>query len=601
MAVIGNLSNAFGGAGSTVNIAAGTTVVASGGVQLVLPSANFVNNGLYLDTTSAGSFTISNLLNFSGTGTTNFYVVNVNTGSTVTCGDSVNIYSTLNMTSGTLAAGGKLTLMSTASGTARIPTIAGGNITGNVNCQKYIAVPGTDTNRRAYRFWAHPFSSSIPLSQIEKDIDITGSGGSINGFTTSTTNNPSCEWYNPVTGNSTLTADPGWTWFTSTNGIGANAFKPKEGINLFIRGKKGEGISVCSSCYTPSPVTITMTGPVNQGTIIDTMAVGIHSDYNQLGNPYPSPVNIGAIINTAKTASNVKGVSFFVWNPYMATAGAFEAKAINATPYYLEAYCSFQVRAFAGGKTLTFSESNKSATSTEQLLRGEDNYVSLFIYDANYNIWDKYYLSFNSEATNAVDDDYDAVKPVNPDLNFYSLSSDNEKLTVDARPYKEGQIIPLGITTDYKQQFVIKVENLPTSASQQLYLHDKYLRQYVALQQGTEYRFNITDDAASQGNSRFELGVGNIPNEALAQNDELKLSLIPNPAKDEVTCNYQSATAQNTSIRITDVSGASVMTKELGISQNGNTKLTLGNLPPGVYMVELVSGDKKATQRLVKE
>jgi len=580
----------------SLNIASGDTVTIDNSANLNV-TGTVVDDGVV---SGAGTLnltgTTAQLL--SGIGYISNLTVNNSVGANISPGDTAYITGVLTMSAGTFTTHNGLTLVSNASGTARIGTITGGVISGIVNCQKYIAVPGTDTNRRAYRFWAHPFSNSIPLSQIEQYIDITGSGGSINGFTTTATNAPSCQWYNTISGNSTKTADPGWTWFTSTNGMGANAFKPKQGINLFIRGKKGEGLN--GSPYTPSPVTITMTGVVNEGTVIDTMIKGIHSDYNQIGNPYASPVDIGTIINNAKIAGSIKGAAFFVWNPYLAKAGAFEAKTISSTPYYLEAYCSFQVQAMASGKTLTFAESNKSAVDSESLLREENRYISLFVYDGSYNTWDKFYLSFNNEATNALDD-YDAGKPINPDLNFYSLSGDNEKLSIDVRPYNEGEIIPLGITTDYHQQYIIKADNLFMSAGEQLYLHDKYLEQYIALQQGTEYRFNITDDAASQGNNRFELGLGTIPNKALAKNNGLSLSLIPNPAKDEVTCIYQSASIQNTSIRISDLSGANVVTKELGAQQTGIIKLPLGNMAAGVYIVELTSGAQRVTQQLVKE
>jgi len=588
-------------AADSLDIASGNTVAINGSANLNI-TGTVANLGIVTGSgTLALTGTSAQLL--AGNGSISNLVMNNSSGASIKSGDTAYITGMLTMNAGTFTTHSGLTLVSNASGTASIGEITGGSISGNVNCQKYIAVPGTDTNRRAFRFWAHPFSISIPLSQIEKWIDITGSGGSIDGFTTTSTNNPSCEWYNPMTGNSSHISDPGWNWFTSTNGIGSNAFKPKEGINLFIRGEKGQGLSVCSTCYTPSPVTITMEGPVNQGTIIDTMIKGIHSAYNQIGNPYPSPVDIGTVINNAKTGGSILGSAFYVWNPYLAYAGAFEAKTISATPYYLEAYCSFQVQTTAGGKTLTFNESNKSAIDSESLLREEDLYVSLFVYDGSYNTWDKFYLSFNNQATDALDD-YDAGKPVNPDLNFYSLSTDSEKLNIDARPYTDGKIIPLGFTTSHQQQYIIRTENINAPAGGQLYLHDKYLKEYTALHQGTEYRFDITNDIASQGDNRFELGLGNLPdngNAGQSNADGISMLVTPNPANADATVTYVIPGTENASIRVTDVSGAVVMSMEVGAQKNGTVSLNVANLASGVYMVELVSGDKKLTQRLVKE
>src|SRR5690606_1141020 len=94
--------------------------------------------------------------------------------------------------SGTLTTNGKLVLKSTSSKTARIDdgSSNGNYINGNVTVQQYIA-----GGQRAYRFLAHPFSSAIPLSQLTDDIDITGQGGTSNGFTQVQVNSPSAFWF----------------------------------------------------------------------------------------------------------------------------------------------------------------------------------------------------------------------------------------------------------------------------------------------------------------------------------------------------------------------------------------------------------------------
>ena len=120
-------------------------------------------------------------------------------------------------------------------------------------------------------------------------------------------------------------------------------------------------------------------------------------------------------------------------------------------------------------------------------------YVTLTVYDTSYHPWDMFYLSFNDAATDN-ENDLDAAKPVRAEFNFYSLSAEGHKLALDARPYKDGKVIPLGITSGYEQQFIIKADGLSVPGGGKLYLHDKLLNQYVLLQQGTEYRFTIIAD-----------------------------------------------------------------------------------------------------------
>ena len=87
------------------------------------------------------------------------------------------------------------------------------------------------------------------------------------------------------------------------------------------------------------------------------------------------------------------------------------------------------------------------------------------------------------------------------------MSADNSKLSIDARPFSDGKVIPLGIKSSYLQDFIIKAQNVAVPDNGQVYLHDKYLQTYTQLLQGTEYKFTITKDAASQGDNRFELSM----------------------------------------------------------------------------------------------
>jgi Secretion system C-terminal sorting domain len=136
-----------------------------------------------------------------------------------------------------------------------------------------------------------------------------------------------------------------------------------------------------------------------------------------------------------------------------------------------------------------------------------------------------------------------------------------------------------------------------------MYLHDKYLHKYKPLEPGAEYKFSVTADSATQGERRFELGMGNMPgnNGAALANLALSLTTTPNPAKEMVTVRFNAPTAENTSLRILDVSGATIYSMNLGIRQNGSVEIPIDKLPSGVYMIEFNSGSQQMTQRLVKD
>ena len=534
----------------------------------------------------------------SGTGTVSNLTLANSAGATInTTSDTVGITGTLLLNSGTLTTNGNLMLVSNSGGSGSIGQITGGSISGNVIMQQY--VPG---GRRAYRFIAHPFNASIPLSQIQNYIDITGTGGSANGFTTTTSNAASAFWYNTAIGNSALGNDPGWTAYTSTNGSGSNAFNKNEGIRLYFRGAKGTGLD--GSPYVVAPVTYRTWGAVNTGAQSITLVkgTGANEDYNTIGNPYPAITDIGSVINTASTGGLLTGAAFYIFNPYLGTSGQFVTETIGGS-YYLGANESFQVRTTANGNTLSFAESNKGTAVTDALMRTASNdYLTLYIYDNSYHPWDLLHINFNDAATDNEDSRYDGAKPPSPaSLNFYSLSADNSKLSIDARPFNEGKAIPLGIKSSYLQDFIIKAQNVAVPDGNQVYLHDKYLQTYTQLQQGTEYKFTISKDAASQGDGRFELSMRKA-GAAIAQTAKvLDVQMVPNPATSMVTVTYNAPSKVQTTVRVMDAEGVTVMTQDLGIQQSGSTQISLDKFAAGVYLVEVTSGTQKVVNRLVKE
>ena len=541
----------------------------------------------------------------AGTGAVNYLELNNANGAIIDSGAKVKILNTLTVTNGTLVTNDSLELESSDTAVAaRIAAIpSGGAVSGNVKVMQYI-----QGGYRRYRFWAHPFSTSISLQQLQDDIDITGVGGATYGFTTTGSNSPSAFRYDPLTSNSSLPYDIGWKPFTDIRysvTADTNMLNRYQGMRIFMRGAKGEGLGYYFT-YTPSATTIGMTGPVNQGKQKITLQKGTsaNQDYNMVGNPYPSPVDLGTVIYNAKQLGNIAGSAFYVWNPSLGASGFFQAIPISSmspTSYDLQANVSFQVRANNNGDSINFTESNKTTGINSNLLKAQPEFVTLYVYDANYHPWDMLYLKFTDAAKDQEDNDFDARKLLGSDFCFYSLAADGQKLAIDARPYQAKKVIPLGVTSRYDQEFIIKAEGMAVPEGGRLYIHDKLLKKFVLLQQGTEYRFTISKDKATQGETRFELSMEPADVAAVSADNNLNVTLNPNPATDEVNIRFSSGGSENVSVRIMDISGVSVYSEQLGQLQSGNIKVPLSAFPSGIYMVELISGNQKVVQRLIRD
>jgi hypothetical protein len=535
----------------------------------------------------------------SGIGTVRNIELNNTAGATINTGSRLVVGSTLTITSGTLTTNDSLELYSDVSGTARVAEIpaSGAVISGNVKVDQYI-----QANYRRFRFWAHPFSSAISLGQLQPYMDITGAGGSTNGFTTTVTNAPSAFKLVVAYSNPGASYDPGWIPITQINGAenDTNKLHQYQGLRLFMRGTKGQGLG--GFPYVPSANTVAMKGPLNQGDQIIPLVKGTSiQDFNFIGNPYASPVDIGTALKLASDTGYLVGTAFYVYNTSLGAGGQYQAidfvSAGVAQPYGLPAYSSFQVRTAYNGAHICVTESMKTATATSYLFKAPATpYVSLHIYDESYHPWDMLDIRFNDNATDAEDTKYDAVKPAGGDLSLYSLSADGRKMVIDARPFQAGKVVPLGITSTYKQNFIIRAENIAAPENGTVVLHDKLLNKYVELSAGTEYKFTISEDKSTQGDNRFELSL-----KPAAIAAKFNVTLTPNPATDDVKVAFSAPEANNVSVKVTDISGICVYTRDLGAQQAGQVTIPVAKLAAGIYMVELTSGSNRSVQKLVKE
>lgn len=540
-----------------LTIAAGNTLQISNNDNLSV-TGNLINKGTIIGGTLKLNGTAAQTI--SGKGTVAHFELNNINGATINLGDTLYISEDYQPTSGTLSTNGGLVLLSDATNTATILAPQGtcsNYINGNVVVNKYI-----HGGRRAFRFLAHPFSTAIGLDQLTDDFDITGQGGSANGFTTTNTNNASSFWYNTLTGNgSSVDDNTGWIAYTHTNGLNENAWSPMQGARMYIRGEKGQGLG-CGTC-TPNPVTFDMTGPVNMCDVTVALQTNANMGYNFVGYPYPSNVDMSLL----SLGSNV-GTNFSVWDPNQGVYGAYVTQPF-AFSYILPAYSSFIVtNSGNSNNTVTFTKGAKvNAAATGNLFKTTAtssfgaNSMQLKISSNNDSVnWDRLLLFFDNNATKTTDAK-DAKKLNNVSLDFYTKTIDSNKLSVDFRPISIGDVIQLGLRADSQMNYTLKVADLDAPIGIQLYLKDKFLNTTQAMNQGMNYAFSVNSNPLSQGENRFEIIAGNttgIENTAT----EMEITLMPNPAKDKVTLNLEGIEGKTT-INISNLLGEVVFTTEI--------------------------------------
>jgi hypothetical protein len=585
---------------NSITIGSGATL--SFGANTLNVYGNITNSG----SISAAAGTIALLGSSTAQTITGAITVNnlvMNNGFGVALNDSMYVKTGFTPTSGTLFTNGKLVLLSDANQTAYISAGTGVYLNGIIGVQQYI--PG---GYRRYRFLSNPFGGGLLLNSLINDIDITGVGGSMNGFTNTTSNSPSAFIFNTSNSNGNATNDAGWAAIASTTSV---SWGSSQGLNILIRGSKGQINSLngtpagngTGGTYLPNAVTLHMYGTVNTGAVgINLFSGGTGATatqgFNLIGNPYPSPVDIGTVVSNNSNVSQ----TVYTRNP---VTSSYTTKAITGA-YIIPENTTFFIRALSN-TTLNFAESNKATCSTCPTVFGNEitNYLQLKVM-AEGEEWDNWYVFFNDKNKAAFEPLKDASKLSNDYFNIYSLSSDNEKLAVDYRNVAGLEThIPLGIAVAQSvgiKTYQLMFDEYTIDKEHELYLHDKLKNTYTLLTKGGSIELNVnTADATTYGNNRLELINKLKVSNALAEitpkfTATLKSSLISN----QLQVNIFSPTINPTSVKIVNVTGQVLAVKNLGNVDNAETVFPTNNLTNGIYFVEVMSGSEKLVLKAIK-
>jgi len=525
---------------------------------------------------------------FNGRTLPNVYI---NNGISATVDGNGTITGKLSIGTGsTLIMNGKtITLTSSATGTASVAAV-GGTIDytagGQFTVQRY--VPG---GQRAFRFFSHPFNTSLDLTSLTDDIIVTGGGG-VAPFTASGSNNPSAFWYDPTAGNESTVSDPGWTAFATADGSGTgDTWNQYKGIRVLVRGSISDGLSPA----TPSPVTIDISGQINTGTQNIPVVKATNSGFNFIGNPFPSAINLTTAGGNVTLGSNINN-TFWVWDMTLGTKGGWDNRSFSSS-YVLPSMSAFFVKTTANDNIAITENAKTTNAATGSLFRTgntQTQQITLQVNSGNTR-WDKFELYFDEKAT-AGEDKWDGVKMMNSEVNFFSRTKAEQSLSIDSRPLQEEEIIPLTFNTSLQQDFTISVPQYHLANGTTLYLHDKLLDIMTPLSEGATYTFSVTSNAATQGKDRFELVTGKTV-KPIELNTPATVKLFPNPASSKVLISYPSATTTVT-IKLYNTVGQAVKTVRAN-NVNGQVSLDVKGLAKGHYLVTIADGISQATTSLL--
>jgi hypothetical protein len=519
-------------------------------------------------------------------------VINNNAG--VFLSGDIKLAGTLSLTKGSLQTNAHLLLTQEA---MIGPSANGTSVNGKVSIEHLIK------GRQGDYLFGHPFMNSIALQMLRDSMDITGENGFLNGFTATPSNEPSAFHYESNKGNDSTGINAGWTAFTHTNGIAENAWIKHAGIRLRFNGKPGQGLDGTPAgdgtkgTYIPQSVLLKLTGDVNTGDQELFLERGAYANYHLVANPYPSEIELSRVTKSAGI-----GNYYWLWDPRQGKRGGYTSYSFNSANT-LPAFGAFIVKANDIIKnTLLFTEHCKTKNRSDiiPVFQSDDAFFIELRLETDTVFWDRLLILELDSARTGVDKN-DAEKFINEDVNFYSISRENKKLSVDARPVTNETVIPLGLRASANGSFSIRIAKAKLPSGNTLLLHDKYLNKWLPLETDSIYQFTTTQDTLSSGEKRFEISSRQKNTDSFLTTKNLTMKVYPVPAKNTIVIKYASTETGNTAIRIVDLFGNLVKSIPLGMQKQGQVIIPVSNLASGTYVVEIRCGNDVSTQKIIKE
>jgi hypothetical protein len=531
---------------------------------------------------------------------------------TIAAGTTINILSGASLTvapagvltvNGTLNNSGTLTLQSDNTGTASIGN-SSGTITGNVTIERYI--PGA----RKFRLMAHPFTSAQNLSVLTDDIDITGNTTGVTdnntsktvgtGFTAVLLNNPSAFRFSTADANG-ATNDAGWKAFTAADGSGVNnTWGIGQGIRVLIRGAKGQGLD--GNAYTPSALTLDMTGTVNTGNVnlsLVTGGSGSTAGFNLIGNPYPSPVDISAVVFASAGAADINK-TVYTRNPQ---TGSYTTQLlVSGTPYRIPSYAAFFIQNTGSGSvTLPFTEARKATTSSLTTFKNGLTNMALFECKIGGIVYDNLNIGFNENASSLFENKLDAIKLSNDSFNFSAITSNGEYVCTDFRPFmNEGKIKLYTNIKSGSTEIEINATTVDLPAGKDLFFVDQFTNK--AIKVDAKFKYTFTIDANNQntfGSERFYLttSMGTAINEMAK---ESFCSIYPNPTTDILNIALSSSKEGNYTYTVLNQLGQTILSGDLLLANGKPASINTQEISNGVYFLKIANGNQSQIIQFIK-
>lgn len=607
-------------------VSSGNTAIANGialysAATLTLQSATSKLQ-VYGDWANAGTFTANSgtvellgtnaqqVSNTSALAKESFYnlTINKSTG-TVSIASNVDIQAgaTLSLLAGTLdvATGKKVTLKSAApvaqvDQTARLGRVSGTiTSTSDFAVERYLSSPSTRTpyvsiTKPSPTVFLAPAVSGITAEQWTDDM-----------VTYYMTKSSTLAYYSELNATGTTLqnrVDRGWRYVmanTTPLSVG-RGYKVSAGLD-----NTDDLVSVTGKVVTGAfSIPVTYTEAATQG-------------WNLVGNPYACEINWQSVYNLGANSNVVEPViyimdpmnssfnnsSYYVY--HAATGITVDPRSLTGRDatngMYIASSQAFFVKAIANGN-LTFNETVKPlapfASVYGNFRKDEGEVLRLNVSNGTYGA--QTVVHVKDGASNKYEAMFDAEMMSSGQLNLSTESAERHLAINGLASLNEA--VPVIVESKTKGKFTFQVGEMTMAKA--CYLHDKFNNVYTRLEEGSEYEFDITDEASTSSADRFEL-VSEAPVVAGLETETAStasaMSFHPNPyTSGMLTIQVTDQTAGDGILEVMDGKGVLVYKHHSHLAGHTvHADLSDAKLTAGVYTVKYTVNGQSHLRKLV--
>lgn len=541
---------------------------------------NLTNSDLIVNTNNALA-TIGLRLAQAPT-TINSLVINrTGAGKNVSFNAPIWVKDFIRLSNGTLQAGvANVVLLSTATSQAYIDTVAAaGNIAGTITVQRYITPtygPGVTTG-----------VTSLVGSPVNVNLSSFENAGTnpFNGFPgvagVANQTRSSVYVYNPTNG----WVKPSAITEPMTPGKGASIFFRKNFLNISRHVILTGAVTIANPSYT-IPVTHCASGCTNG------------MSFNLVANPLPAAINWLAPGGWSKTGIDNR---FYIYRNDIVNYGVYDAD-INDSTNNISRFIALGQAFFVATNSATpdFRITEKAKiTSFRSLARQGVQEKFRIALAKNGVVGDEAVVRLDVNSTRAYDAIGDAPEMEGGWLNVSTEPISGSFMAINSMNVTQAyETLRMRVTTTETGTHTLTFTGLSSLMSvQDVYLLDRFTNTRTRLMDGTTYSFSVSNNPASQGNTRFELEFGALTTSLSSAINQARLSVYPNPSNgQELFVELNNARSSQAQVLVYDAVG------KLAFSTNITTaseQVIRPDLSAGVYTLTVVDGDTRYTERLV--